>query len=149
YLFLSCFFSLLFALCLSIFLSFHLTAESLTCKTCSVGLASLCFGSSTTDCSISEPNCYTAKAVLPKQKLPVITILLPEFNVTDLLNLKRKGCLATTLCNTTSAGSILTAGYTVTHSCCSTDQCNGAGAIQLPLTVALGAALVAIWSTFT
>ncbi|XP_029591604.1 protein Bouncer isoform X2 [Salmo trutta] len=109
-------------------------AESLKCNTCTVGMASLCFIGSTAECSTSEPNCFTAVA---------------EFNATKLLNLKRKGCMATALCNTTSTGSILTADYTVTQTCCSTDQCNGAVAIQLPLTVALGAALVAIWSTFS
>ncbi|XP_024251889.1 lymphocyte antigen-6, epidermis [Oncorhynchus tshawytscha] len=109
-------------------------AESLKCNTCTVGLSSLCFIGSTAECSTDQPNCFTAEAV---------------FNATSIVNLKRKGCLATAFCNTTSTGSILTAGYTVTQTCCSTDQCNGAVAIQLPLTVALGSALVAIWSTFT
>ncbi|KAM9415067.1 uncharacterized protein ACWYII_024130 isoform 1-T1 [Salvelinus alpinus] len=110
-------------------------AESLKCNTCTVGLSSLCFIGSTAVCSTSEPNCFTEQA---------------EFNVTKFLNLKRKGCMATSLCNTTSIGTILTADYTISRTCCNTtDQCNGAVAIQLPLTVALGAALVAIWSTFS
>ncbi|KAK6323593.1 hypothetical protein J4Q44_G00059320 [Coregonus suidteri] len=78
-----------------------------------------------------EPNCYTGQAV---------------FNISSILSIKSKGCLATASCNTTSTGSILTAGYTVSQTCCSTNLCNGAGAIQLlSLIVAIGAALVAIW----
>ncbi|CAB1351318.1 unnamed protein product [Coregonus sp. 'balchen'] len=109
-------------------------AESLNCNTCSVGVGSFCLIGSSKTCSTSEPNCYTGLAV---------------FNVSSILGIKIKGCLATASCNTTSTGSILTAGYTVSQTCCSTDLCNGAGAIQLPLIVAIGAALVAIWSTVT
>lgn len=50
------------------------------------------------------------------------------------------------LCNNTETGTLLTAGYTVTRDCCSTDNCNGATSVQLTLTAALGAAITAVWS---
>ncbi|XP_035537812.1 sperm acrosome membrane-associated protein 4-like [Morone saxatilis] len=108
------------------------TGESLTCNTCRVGLAGKClFGSSMT-CSDSQPNCYWGKLA---------------FNISRLMSLETQGCLASSLCNQTESGALLTAGYTVTRTCCSIDRCNGATSIQLPLTAALGAAILAIWST--
>ncbi|KAF7664083.1 hypothetical protein LDENG_00190670 [Lucifuga dentata] len=58
------------------------------------------------------------------------------------MTLETRGCQATNLCNKTETGSLLTAGYTITMTCCSTDRCNAASSIHLPLTAALGAALV-------
>ncbi|XP_062342578.1 protein Bouncer-like [Osmerus eperlanus] len=107
-------------------------AESLTCNTCSVGILNTCVFGSTATCSASEPNCYKGQAT---------------FNVSSVVNLYTKGCLASSSCNTTTTGNILGAGYTVSRTCCSTDRCNGASSIQLPLTAALGAALVALWSS--
>uniref|UniRef100_A0A674EKL3 Uncharacterized protein n=1 Tax=Salmo trutta TaxID=8032 RepID=A0A674EKL3_SALTR len=72
---------------------------------------------------------------------------IPLFNIGNIMSIKHKGCLATHFCNTTSTSSILGVGYVVSQTCCSTNLCNGVGSVQLPLTVALGAALVAIWST--
>lgn len=63
------------------------------------------------------------------------------------MSMEARGCLATDLCNKTQTGSLLTAGYTSVTICCDTDRCNGATSIQLPLTAALGAALMVIWST--
>ncbi|CAB1321108.1 unnamed protein product, partial [Coregonus sp. 'balchen'] len=98
--------------------------ESLNCNTCSVGITSVCLIGSTTTCSTSEHNCYSGQAV---------------FNISSI---KRKGCLPTNVYTTSTSG-ILGAGYTISQTCCSTNLCNGAGSVQLPLT-----ALVAIWSTF-
>uniref|UniRef100_A0A3B4YTA7 UPAR/Ly6 domain-containing protein n=1 Tax=Seriola lalandi dorsalis TaxID=1841481 RepID=A0A3B4YTA7_SERLL len=65
------------------------------------------------------------------------------------LHLQTQGCLASSLCNQTETGSLLTAGYTVNRTCCSTDCCNGAASIQFSLTAALGAALLAVWSNLS
>uniref|UniRef100_A0A674EJF1 UPAR/Ly6 domain-containing protein n=1 Tax=Salmo trutta TaxID=8032 RepID=A0A674EJF1_SALTR len=91
-----------FALLPTIFLSFHLTAESLHCNTCSMGITSLCLFGTTTTCSTSEPG-------------------VPN----------------------TITASILGAGVTSSFSCCQTDLCNGASSVQVSVTVALSAALMA------
>ncbi|XP_010898767.1 lymphocyte antigen 6B [Esox lucius] len=109
-------------------------AESLNCNTCSVGIGGVCLFGKTTTCSITQPNCYTGLAV---------------FNFSSTLKIKTKGCLDSPSCNMTYVNSVLGAGYSVTTFCCSsTDLCNGAGVIQPHLTVALGAALVAVRSIF-
>ncbi|KAL0962498.1 hypothetical protein UPYG_G00340790 [Umbra pygmaea] len=109
-------------------------SESLTCNTCPVGVGSLCILGSSKLCPSNQPSCFSGLAV---------------FNISNFLNIKSKGCIESANCNLTTTSSILGASYTVTTTCCdSSDKCNGAGAIQLHLTVALGAALVAIWSTF-
>nr|XP_046272877.1 lymphocyte antigen-6, epidermis isoform X3 [Scatophagus argus] len=112
-------------------LAMFVTGESLTCNTCRVGFAGKCLFSSTGTCSSLEPNCYWGKLA---------------FNISRLMNLETQGCLASSLCNQTESGSLLTAGYTVTRTCCSTDRCNGATSIQLSLTAALGVAVVATWN---
>ncbi|XP_029919899.1 sperm acrosome membrane-associated protein 4-like [Myripristis murdjan] len=121
-------------LCLCVALGAMFAAgESLVCNTCKVGIAGTCLFSSTVTCTDSEPNCYRGNLA---------------FNVSGLLSLQTRGCLDTTSCNKTQTGTLLTAGYTVTKTCCSTDRCNGATSIQLPLTAAVGAALLAMWSTW-
>ncbi|XP_078146668.1 uncharacterized protein LOC144542929 [Centroberyx gerrardi] len=109
------------------------TGESLTCNTCRVGIAGKCLFSSTETCGESETNCYCGNLA---------------FNVSGLLSLQTRGCLASASCNQTETGSLLTAGYTVSKTCCSTDRCNGASSIRLPLTAAVGAALLAVWSSW-
>ncbi|KAL0962499.1 hypothetical protein UPYG_G00340800 [Umbra pygmaea] len=109
-------------------------SESLSCYTCPVGIGSFCILGPTTTCSPTQPNCFSGVAT---------------FNISNFLTIKSKGCIEKTFCNATTTSSILGASYEVRTSCCDNrDQCNGAGAIQLHLTVALVAALVAIWSTF-
>lgn len=71
------------------------------------------------------------------------------FNISRFMTLQTEGCMNSSLCNKTKTGSLLTAGYTVTRTCCSTDRCNGATSIQLPLTAAVSAALLAVWSTWS
>ncbi|XP_019957972.1 sperm acrosome membrane-associated protein 4-like [Paralichthys olivaceus] len=115
----------------AVFMAMFVTGESLTCNTCGVGIAGKCLFGSTETCSDSEPNCYCGNLA---------------FNVSSLLGLQTRGCLASSLCNQTEAGALLTAGYTVTKTCCSTDLCNGASSVQLPLTAALAAALVVVSS---
>ncbi|KAM8766243.1 uncharacterized protein AB9X84_005512 [Acanthopagrus schlegelii] len=124
-------------------MAMFVTGESLTCNTCQVSLAGKCRYKSTETCSDSETNCYWGK--LGSSCPPI-----QAFNNTRLriLNMETGGCLNSTRCNQTEAGVLLTAGYTITRTCCSTaDLCNGAPSIQLPLTAALGAAVMAIWST--
>uniref|UniRef100_A0A3Q3F932 Uncharacterized protein n=1 Tax=Labrus bergylta TaxID=56723 RepID=A0A3Q3F932_9LABR len=74
------------------------------------------------------------------------THVLPEFNATGSLTLQIRGCLDSDLCGKTLTGSILGAGYTTSFQCCTTDLCNAAGSLQLPLTVALCAAMLSsLW----
>ncbi|XP_022602628.1 lymphocyte antigen 6 complex locus protein G6d-like [Seriola dumerili] len=110
------------------------TGESLTCNTCRVGIAGKCLFSSTETCSDSQSSCYWGNLA---------------FNVSSLISLQTRGCLASSLCNQTEMGSLLTAGYTVNRTCCSTDCCNGAASIQFSLTAAVGAALLAVWSNLS
>lgn len=68
-----------------------------------------------------------------------------EFNATGILKLHTRGCLDADLCDKTITGSILGAGFTSSFSCCSTDLCNGASVIHIPLLhLALSVALVAV-----
>ncbi|XP_051762448.1 toxin 3FTx-Psa1-like [Ctenopharyngodon idella] len=112
-------------------IGFFTLSEALTCNSCKVGVLGKCLLSSKVDCTTSMNNCFSAKA---------------EFNVTGFLSLSTSGC--TSDCNNT-VGSILGAGYTVTKSCCTTDLCNGASAVQLSMAGALSTALLAsIWSSY-
>ncbi|XP_056335947.1 lymphocyte antigen-6, epidermis [Danio aesculapii] len=112
-------------------IGFFTLAEALTCNSCKVGILGKCLYSSQVSCAASETNCYTASAV---------------FNVTGFLSLSSSGC--TSNCNNT-VGTILGAGYSITKSCCITDLCNGASAVQLSTTAALSTALLAsIWSSY-
>uniref|UniRef100_A0A3B4DY08 UPAR/Ly6 domain-containing protein n=1 Tax=Pygocentrus nattereri TaxID=42514 RepID=A0A3B4DY08_PYGNA len=77
-----------------------------------------------------------------------VTAIHPSvaFNLTGALNFYTSGCINSTNCVTTT-GTVLGVGYTVTQTCCSTDLCNGASSVRLPLTAAVGAALLATtWS---
>ncbi|XP_054462544.1 sperm acrosome membrane-associated protein 4-like [Anoplopoma fimbria] len=115
-------------------MALFITGESLTCNTCKVGFRGKCLYSSTETCSDSKPNCYRGELA---------------FNVSRFMNMQTQGCIASSLCNQTESGALLTAEYTVTRTCCSTDLCNGATSIQLPLTAALSTALMAVWSTWS
>ncbi|XP_062386072.1 lymphocyte antigen-6, epidermis [Sardina pilchardus] len=107
-------------------------AESLRCNSCAVGLLGKCLLSSEKTCSGSEDRCYTGKA---------------EFNITGAVTFETSGCLVNTSC-VKSTGSVLGVGYTVTRTCCSTDLCNAATSGHLPVTTAIGAALmVSVWAS--
>lgn len=68
----------------------------------------------------------------------------PDFSG-DLLKIHERGCISNNGC-VNQTGSVLNVNYTITRYCCDTDLCNGATSTQLPLTAALSAALVAVWS---
>ncbi|XP_030003768.1 protein Bouncer-like [Sphaeramia orbicularis] len=110
------------------------TGECLVCRTCKMGLGGRCLFPSRMTCSDAQPNCYIGNMVL---------------NVSKFMRMHARGCIASSLCNTTETGTLLTAGYTVSRTCCNTDCCNGATAIQIPLTAALGAAVMSVWSTWS
>lgn len=74
-------------------------------------------------------------------------LLPPAFNASDLPSIYASGCMEPEGC-LNSTGSVLTAAYRIDMTCCSTDLCNGAASIRLPVTAALAAALVALWSTW-
>ncbi|KAF0024354.1 hypothetical protein F2P81_023156 [Scophthalmus maximus] len=116
------------------FMAMCVTGESLICNTCRVGIAGECLFGSTETCSDTQPNCYWGNLA---------------FNVSGLMSLQTRGCLASRLCNQTESSVLLTAGCTVTRTCCSTDRCNGASSIRLPPSAALAAALVAVWSNWS
>lgn len=73
------------------------------------------------------------------------SLLPPEFSA-DMLPIYEGGCIEAPACQNETNLSVLSVNYNITRHCCSTDLCNGAAAIRLPLTAALGAALVAVWS---
>ncbi|KAL7868438.1 hypothetical protein SRHO_G00098220 [Serrasalmus rhombeus] len=105
--------------------------RGLNCYSCSVGIFGRCFVSSSQTCSNTQNSCFTGQAA---------------FNLTGALNFYTSGCINSTNCVTTT-GTVLGVGYTVTQTCCSTDLCNGASSVRLPLTAAVGAALLATtWS---
>ncbi|XP_075907731.1 uncharacterized protein LOC142905111 [Nelusetta ayraudi] len=110
------------------------TGDSLICRTCRVGIMGKCLFSGSKVCSQSEPNCHSSELAL---------------NHTRAMVIESGGCIASHLCNQTESGSVLTLSYTMTKTCCSTDFCNGATSVRLPLAAALSAALVAIWTTWS
>ncbi|XP_035537817.1 protein Bouncer-like [Morone saxatilis] len=110
-------------------LTLFVTVESLTCNTCDLSVLGSCFFDSPVSCNKNQTRCYIAVA-----------------NIQGLLNVHARGCTVESDCKNQTGLSILTYKYNITRSCCSTNLCNGAASIQLPLTAALGAALVALWS---
>lgn len=106
----------------------------LTCRQCTVGVFGSCFFPSDVTCANSTESCYRGEA---------------QFNATGSFTLHNRGCLDSDLCGVTLTGSIIGAAYTSTFSCCTTDLCNGATSVQLPLTVALCAALLSsLWGSW-
>ncbi|XP_042361971.1 sperm acrosome membrane-associated protein 4-like [Plectropomus leopardus] len=112
-------------------MAMFVTGESLTCRTCKLSIADKCLYSGVVTCSDTQPNCFWGKLAL---------------NISHIMTLQTRGCMASSLCNKTEMGALLTAGYTFTTTCCSTDCCNGATSIQLPVTAALGVTLMAVWN---
>ncbi|KAJ8334969.1 hypothetical protein SKAU_G00406080 [Synaphobranchus kaupii] len=116
-----------------------LLADALTCNQCIVGIFGTCLIRDSVLCEASEPNCFTGKAEFP--------------TVSSFLGFNTQGCIDSASCNRTTNGTILGALYTVKITCCATDSCNpvvsGAGSVQLSLTAATSAALVAcVWSSW-
>uniref|UniRef100_G3NEN2 UPAR/Ly6 domain-containing protein n=1 Tax=Gasterosteus aculeatus aculeatus TaxID=481459 RepID=G3NEN2_GASAC len=109
-----------------------MSSESLTCNTCKMGFVGKCLYSSTVKCTGNETDCYVGELA---------------FNISRMMAMQTRGCTVSSLCNRTESGALLTAGYTVTRTCCSEDLCNGAPSMQLPLAAALSTALLAVWST--
>ncbi|XP_072226346.1 lymphocyte antigen-6, epidermis [Leuresthes tenuis] len=106
-------------------------AHSLTCRSCPIGLLGTCLISGEVTCNNATESCYSGEA---------------QFNGTGILKLLTRGCLDRDLCNKTLTGSLVGAGYTSTFSCCEMNLCNGATSVQLPLTVALCAAVLSsLW----
>lgn len=86
-------------------------------------------------------------AMIKKNHMKIISSFPPEFT-SDLLDIHAEGCIEESACRN-ETGQILTVNFTITRTCCSTDLCNGAAPIQMPLTAALCAALVAVWSQWS
>ncbi|XP_045915244.1 protein Bouncer-like [Micropterus dolomieu] len=110
-------------------LTLFVTVESLTCNTCSLNILGYCFEDAPVNCTKNQTMCYSGVA---------------KFSA-DLPDIYSRDCIEPSACKN-DTGSILNVKYTITRKCCHTDLCNRATAIQLPLTAALGAALVAVWS---
>ncbi|XP_020361338.1 ly-6/neurotoxin-like protein 1 [Oncorhynchus kisutch] len=113
---------------LTVLVVFIAVAQSLTCKQCSVGIFGTCFFPKNMVCDNSTLNCFTGEA---------------KFNSTGFLTLHTRGCLDSDLCGKTITATIFSAGVTSSSSCCQTDLCNGASSVQVSVTVALSAALMA------
>lgn len=77
-----------------------------------------------------------------------VPFLSTALNRTKMMVIESAGCIASHLCNQIEWGSVFTLSYTKTKTCCNTDFCNGASSVRLPFAAALGAALVAIWTTW-
>uniref|UniRef100_A0A7N9AXB9 UPAR/Ly6 domain-containing protein n=1 Tax=Mastacembelus armatus TaxID=205130 RepID=A0A7N9AXB9_9TELE len=103
---------------------------SLTCNTCDVAILGFCLRDTPVNCTENQNRCYTAVA--------------SKFSA-HFMDVYERGCIEESKCKN-STGDILTVTYTITSTCCSTNLCNGATSIQLPLTAALCAALLALWS---
>ncbi|KAM3596001.1 uncharacterized protein V6R79_006730 [Siganus canaliculatus] len=111
--------------------AFIVTAQCLTCRQCPVGILGACFFGSDITCDNATQSCFTGEA---------------QFNATGALTLHIRGCLDNDVCNATITGTILGAGYNSRFQCCGTNLCNGASSVQLPLTVALCAAVLSsLW----
>ncbi|XP_071356410.1 protein Bouncer-like [Trachinotus anak] len=110
-------------------LTLFVTVESLSCYTCDVAVLGYCLHEEPVNCTKNQKTCYSAVA---------------KFSA-DLLDIHERGCIEDNKCNNES-GTILSVNYTITRTCCNTNLCNGATTIQLPMTAALCAALVAVWS---
>lgn len=82
---------------------------------------------------------------LGHQSTHMTSYLFSSDFTSGLVPIHARGCTQESGCKN-STGSILTVNYTLTMHCCNTDQCNGAASVQLSLTAALCAALMAIWS---
>ncbi|XP_060916182.1 protein Bouncer-like [Labrus mixtus] len=109
-------------------------AQSLRCRQCPLGIFGSCLFGSDVTCNNATESCHRGEA---------------QFNATGSLTLQIRGCLDSDLCGKTLTGSILGAGYTTSFQCCTTDLCNAAGSLQLPLTVALCAAILSsLWGTW-
>eukprot|EP00064_Thunnus_orientalis_P020581 superscaffoldBa00005732_g20720 len=113
-------------------LTLFVAVESLTCNTCSLGILGTCLREVPVNCTETEDRCYTAVA---------------KFSA-DLLDIHERGCTNSTNCKN-ETGSILNVNYTITKTCCSTSLCNRVASIQMPLTAALAAALVAVLSQWS
>lgn len=110
-------------------LALFVTVQSLSCYTCDTSVLGYCLSTTSVNCSQAQTRCFSAVA---------------EFS-SHILDIHQRGCTQESQC-TNSTGSILSVNYTITRSCCNTTLCNGASSTQLPVTVALSAALVAVCS---
>uniref|UniRef100_A0AAY5EDM1 UPAR/Ly6 domain-containing protein n=1 Tax=Electrophorus electricus TaxID=8005 RepID=A0AAY5EDM1_ELEEL len=114
-------------------------AQALTCNKCPMGLVGICLYPSSTVCTNDTSNCYTATAS----------------NITAFVGFKYQGCAPSSLCNSTTNGTLLGATYFINQNCCNIDKCNtmalsnSAPYMQLSFTAALSAALAAFsWANY-
>ncbi|KAF6735324.1 hypothetical protein FQA47_014283 [Oryzias melastigma] len=106
-------------------------AHALDCRQCTIGVFGSCLLSKDVTCNNATEQCYFGDA---------------QFNATGSVKLHTRGCLDTDLCNKTLTGTLIGAGYTSTFTCCTSNLCNGATSVQLPLMVALLSALLSsLW----
>ncbi|XP_037649820.1 protein Bouncer-like [Sebastes umbrosus] len=110
-------------------LTLFITVEALSCYTCDGEILGYCLCSAAVNCTEDQDRCFVAVAKFSS-------------HVSDI---HERGCTDQSGCEG-SNGTILTVNYTITRTCCNSSLCNGAASIQLPLTAALAAALVAVWS---
>ncbi|XP_069032489.1 protein Bouncer-like [Embiotoca jacksoni] len=107
-------------------------AQCLTCRQCPIGIFETCLFGNDVSCDNVTERCFTGEA---------------KFNATGSFTLHSRGCLDLDLCERTLTGNLAGAGYTASFTCCNTTLCNGATSAQLPLTVALCAAILSsLWS---
>ncbi|XP_029298691.1 urokinase plasminogen activator surface receptor-like [Cottoperca gobio] len=110
-------------------LTLFVTVESLSCYTCDEGILGYCLVQEAVNCTKTQDKCYVAVA---------------KFS-SDLLDIHERGCTNSSGCDN-SRGSILNVNYTISRTCCNSTLCNTAAGPELPLTAALAASLLAVWS---
>ncbi|XP_070703081.1 sperm acrosome membrane-associated protein 4-like [Pempheris klunzingeri] len=114
--------------------AFIAAAQCLNCRQCHLGIFGTCLFGSDVTCNNATESCFRGEA---------------QFNATGSITLHIRGCLDSDLCEKTLTGSLLGAAYTSSFTCCTTNLCNGATSVQLPLTVALCAAILSsLWATW-
>ncbi|XP_030002865.1 sperm acrosome membrane-associated protein 4-like [Sphaeramia orbicularis] len=119
--------------CAALFTLF-VTVESLTCNTCDTSVFGYCLSTKAINCTGTQDQCYSGVAT---------------FSSDEILDIHSRGCITKTSCKNSTNLAIFTVKYNIIMHCCTTNYCNGATSIRMPLTTAVGAALVAIWTRWS
>ncbi|XP_059898941.1 sperm acrosome membrane-associated protein 4-like isoform X3 [Gadus macrocephalus] len=111
---------------------FVAVAHGLTCRRCPIAILGRCLvASDDVECDNSTRSCFTRTA---------------SFDGIGFFRPQSQGCVLTTSCGRTEAGTFLGFGFTGSSACCRTDLCNGGTSVQLSLAAAVVAVLASLWA---